>query len=569
MALGDRLHELRREGQSALFRLRTLGRVGKKLGMHRAITWPGARVLVREAARGKTNPSLIFRFHAKNDPDRTVAIQATWPGKAEGGKAPPHRLVSYRELDAAIDRIGVALGKLGVGRGSRVLLLLKNRIEFLSIQPALGRIGGAAVPASWRSTVPEIEYLCAHSGARAIFFDADIAETLREALPRLAIPRENLIAVGGAPEGFTTLEQLIENQYGTPPDSSEDGSMVMYTSGTTGRPKGAVRAFQKDALAAALSFIGETPMALGDVHLTACPLYHSTAVAFSSFTVILGGTVVVMSDFKPQTFLELVQRYRVTTTALVPTMIHRIVELGADVVRRYDLSSLQAIFSGGAPLDGTLAIEAMNLLGDKIWNFYGATETGVVTLASPADLRASPGTIGPSIPGVEVRLVDEQGRICRAGEVGELYAKSPMLVQGYHADEEATKKSMRDGFFSVGDLARQDARGCFHIEGRKRDMIISGGVNVYPAEVEGVLHEHPAVADAAVVGVPDKEWGERVRAFLVLRAGADADAETLKAHCRGRLSGPKVPRDYVFLESLPRNPTGKVLKRDLRAMEVG
>src|SRR5262245_51744327 len=209
----------------------------------------------------------------------------------------------------------------------------------------------------------------------------------------------------------------------------------------------------------------------------------------------------------------------------------------------------------------------MDLLGDKIFNFYGATETGTVTVATPADLRASPGTIGRAVPGVEIRLVNEQGRDCKIDEVGELFARSKMRFDGYYKDPDATQKSTLEDYFSVGDLARVDARGCYFIEGRKRDMIISGGVNVYPAEVEGVLHEHPAVGEAAVIGVPDREWGERVRAFVVLRPGMDADADDLKAHCRARLAGPKVPRDYIFLESLPRNPTGKVLKRELREME--
>jgi fatty-acyl-CoA synthase len=206
----------------------------------------------------------------------------------------------------------------------------------------------------------------------------------------------------------------------------------------------------------------------------------------------------------------------------------------------------------------------MNAMGDKLYNFYGATETGLVTLAKPDDLRDSPGTIGRAVPGVEIRVVDEQGKPCADGQVGELYARSPMLVEGYHADPDATNASMLEGFFSVGDLVRRDARGCFHIEGRKRDMIISGGVNVYPAEVEEVLHAHPAVADAAVVGVGDREWGERVRAFVVMKPGAPHDDADLKAHCKGRLSGPKVPRVFVFLDALPRNPTGKVLKRELR-----
>jgi len=342
----------------------------------------------------------------------------------------------------------------------------------------------------------------------------------------------------------------------------------MYTSGTTGKPKGAVRTFKPDALASALSFIGETPMQLGEVHLTSCPLYHATAFGFSSFTFLLGGTVVVMSEFKPEPFLDAVQRYRVNSAAIVPTMLYRLVELGKDTIRKYDTSSLRALFSGGAQLSGALANEAMDLLGDIVFNFYGATETGMVSLAKPADLRTAPGTIGRPIPGNDLRLVDEQGRDVAIGKAGELYAKTRMLVDGYHADPDATRQSMLEGYFSVGDLARRDERGCFHIEGRKRDMIISGGVNVYPAEVEGVIHEHPAIADVAVIGVSDPEWGERVRAFVVCRPGMDVSDDELKAHCRARLAGPKVPRDIVFRESLPRNPTGKVLKRELREMEV-
>jgi fatty-acyl-CoA synthase len=473
-------------------------------------------------------------------------------------------------VDGIIDGLALSLSRRGFGRGTAALLLLKNRIEFMLLAPALGRIGVSTIPTSWRSTVPEIEYLAKHSGATAIFFDADIADVIREAMPKLpGVPQKNLFAVGGPAAGFASWEELRTREQGEVPDASEDSALVMYTSGTTGKPKGAVRTFQRDALASALAFIGETPMGLGDPHLVACPMYHATAYGFVTFATMLGGTVVMMAEFKPELFLEMVERHRIASTALVPTMIHRITELGPEVIRKYDISSLKVIFSGGAPLSGPLAREAMDLLGDKIFNFYGATETGTVTMATPADLRASPGTIGRVIPGVEIRLVNEQGRDCKVGEVGELFARTKMRFDGYHKDPDATQRSTLDTYFSVGDLARVDARGCYFIEGRKRDMIISGGVNVYPAEVEGVLHDHPAVAEAAVVGAPDREWGERVRAFVVLRPGLDADMEDLKAHCRARLSGPKVPRDFIFLESLPRNPTGKVLKRELREMENG
>ncbi len=568
MVFEDRLRTIRDAAKQARFRIETIVRVGGKLGMHRSMTWPGALLLLRTVPRGKANPSLIFRFYAENAPDRVAVVQATSPARPPDAPARTTPLqYTYREMNEVIDRVGLALSRRGITRGSGVLMLLKNRIEFLLIQPAIGRIGGRAIPASWRSTAPEIEYLARHSGAQAIFFDADIADTINEVAARLSIPKRNLVSVGGEVPGFLSYEELIDRERGEAPDASEEGQLVMYTSGTTGRPKGAVRSFQENALAAALCFIGETPMALGDVHLAACPLYHATAFGFCGFASLLGGTIAVMSEFKPEPFLDVVERHRVNTTALVPTMIHRLLELGPEAIKRRSLGSLTTIFSGGAPLSSPLANEAMDLLGDKLWNFYGATETGIVTIASPAELRASPGTIGHVVPSVEIRLLDDAGRVCRDGEVGELYARSHLLVDGYHADAEATRQSMSDGFFSVGDLARRDARGCFHIEGRKRDMIISGGVNVYPAEVEGVLHDHPAIAEAAVIGVPDREWGERVRAFVVLRPGMEASDDDLKIHCKGRLAGPKVPRDFVFLESLPRNPTGKVLKRDLRTLE--
>ena len=568
MRIRDALGEVRRAAEMARFRVETAVRVGGlKLGMHRNVGWEGVRLLAKELSRGKANMSTLFRYHAVNDPTRPALIQAGLPGDKELGAKEVKRL-TYGDVDRLADRIGMALSRRGLGRGTAVLMLVKNRVEFFVLGPAVSRIGASLVTVSWRSTPAEIEYLANHSGAAAVFFDAGIADVIREAQPKLRdVPRRNFFSVGGKVDGFTSMEELIENEHGSPEDVSTESALVMYTSGTTGKPKGAVRKFQPALVAMTLSFIGETPMALGETHLTICPLYHATATGFSSMAFLLGGTVVVAADFKPEIFLDAVERYQVTSTAMVPTMIHRVVELGPEELRKHDLSSLRAIFSGGAPLGGQLAAEAMDALGDKIYNFYGATETGLVTLGKPEDLRAAPGTIGRRVPGNEIRLLDEQGREVAPGEVGELYARNPMLVEGYHADKEATDRSMVDGFFSVGDLAREDSAGRLFIEGRKRDMIISAGVNVYPAEIEAVLEAHPAVGEVAVVGVPDKDLGEKVRAFVAKRPGAEVSEEELKAFCKERLSGFKVPRDFAFVERLPRNPTGKVLKRELRVVE--
>jgi fatty-acyl-CoA synthase len=563
-----KVRELYRAGHDARWRVETVVRVGHKLGAHRALRWRGFLSLARELGRGRMNASTLFRYHGANEPDRTALVQAGLPGDKELGAREVKRL-SYGELDALADRIASALVKRGVSRGSAAMVVLKNRIEYSVLGVATARAGAACVTVSWRSTVPELEYLARHSGAEAVFFDVGVADVIGEAVPLLGgIPRRNFISVGGAVPGFPSLEEIAEGPRALHDDAADDSAVVMYTSGTTGKPKGAVRRMQGGMLPAALAFLEQTPMQRDEVHLTVCPVYHATATGFSTFVFLVGGTVVVLADYRPQGFLDAVERYRVTSTALVPTMLHRLLELGPSALAaaRPRTSSLRAIFSGGAHLPGGLAIEVMNALGDKLYNFYGATETGMVTLATPADLRAAPGTIGRAVPGNEIRLVDDEGRDVPPGAVGELYARSAMLVDGYHHDSAATKSSMRSGHFSVGDLARQDEEGRYFIEGRKRDMIISGGVNVYPVEIEAAIEAHPAVAEAAVVGVPDREWGERVRAFVVARPGWEVTADELTAHCRARLASPKVPRDVVFLESLPKNPTGKVLKRELIAM---
>ncbi len=568
MGLRDTVLDVGRSARGLAFRAATLGVVGIRSGMARALELPGALLLLRELPKGTPNPSLIYRYHARNTPHRTALVIPAQPG-VDAGRA-RDRVYSWLELDRAIDRAARALARRGVGRGTPVLFALKNRADAIILPAAVSRVGGASVTISWRSTASELEYLVNHSGAKVVFFDADVADVARAASAGTpAAPIDAWVSVGGASAGFPSVEELVaDSATGEKVVDADtgDAAVVIYTSGTTGRPKGAVRKFPKDALSGALAFVGETPLRVGQVHLCVCPLYHSTAFGFVNLTYILGGTIVLLPDFRPDTFLWAVRRYRVETTAVVPTMLHRLMALGADTLRAHDTTSIQAIFSGGAPLPASLALDVLNVIGDKLWNFYGATETGLVTVAGPADLRASPGTIGHRVPGNEIRLVDERGEACPVGAVGELYVRSSLMVEGYSKDPDATRSSMLEGFFSVGDLARVDARGCYHLEGRKRDLIISGGVNVYPAEVEAALDAHPDVVEAAVIGVPDPEWGERVRAFVVRRPGSALDEAGLRDHCKARLAGPKVPRDVVFLEALPKNPTGKVLKRELREL---
>jgi fatty-acyl-CoA synthase len=537
-------------------------KVAAQLAQSSGLMWntsaAGLRTMVKVLTSGSQNPSHVYKIHAQNFPSRPAIVFRD-------------RSLTFGELDHLADRVAAGLKKRGIGRGASVVLMMRNRPEFVELSAAAGRSGAAAVAVSWRSTPAELVYLANHCGALALCFDADLAHVVEQA--RAQLPKVEHYFVAGdasAAPWATPFDALADTADHFVPEagSEEDAAVVIYTSGTTGKPKGAVRKFPKDTMPAFMRFLIETPMRTDDVHLVTCPMYHSTAFGFMSLSHMLGSTAVIMEEFKPELFLELVDRHEVSTTALVPTMLHRVLSLGPSVLSKYDTRSLRAIFSGGAPLPGPLALEAMDHFGDVLFNFYGATETGLVTLAKPADLRAAPGTIGKPIPGNEVRLVNDAGEDVATGTVGELFVKNKMLVAGYHNDDDATRSSMLQGFFSVGDLARVDRDGRYFIEGRKRDMIISGGVNVYPAEVEGVLEAHPEIAEVAVVGVDDPEWGERVRAFVVRRNGTGLDEGLLKTWTRERLAGPKVPRDFVFLDALPRNPTGKVLKRELRSYKV-
>ena len=524
-------------------------RVVAQTGIWQGVTATGLLSAARTLARGGSGPSAIFRIHGRNAPHR---IAFEYRGRAW----------TYGGIDRRIDRVAAGVAAKGIHRGDRVLAILKNSPEVFVINAAMSRIGAGAVSGSWRSTAKELQYLLEHSGAKALLFEAELIDTVRALCEASGLPSDRAFSVNGEVDGFASIDALLREP--TVDRDGQEGTVIIYTSGTTGRPKGAVRKFATGQIEGFFSFIHETPMRSNDRHLVVCPMYHSTGLGFAGMALMLGATCVIERDFEPEKFLSIVERERITTTAIVPTMLHRLMALPDEALRRHDLQGLRAVFCGGAQLPGPLATRALDRLGDVLYNFYGATETGLVTLANPQELRRAPGTIGHAIPGTEIVLLDERGAEVPQGTVGELYARNAMLVAGYHDDEGATNASMRDGFFSVGDLAFRDEHGCFHIVGRKRDMVISGGVNVYPVEVEEAIASHPAVAQAAVIGVEDSEWGERLRAFVVLRAGEHASAHEIKAHVREQLSGPKVPREWVFMEHLPSNPTGKVLKRELR-----
>jgi fatty-acyl-CoA synthase len=537
--------------------LRQLATLGAGVGLRTGLAYrasPGAlRAVAEERLRGGLGLGSLLRIHGAGQPHALALVDHR------------HRL-TYGEVDRRVDRLAGELAARGVGRGAPVVIVLHNRVEVIELQAVATRLGGAAVSASWRSTPDELAYVVEHSGARAMVIEASLAEPILAARARFRSLGDNVLTVEGALPGTLSYDELTTR--GTAPaptGSAEEGAVVIYTSGTTGKPKGAVRTFGRDAHLAYMHVLAELPVRADDRHLAVCPLYHSTAFAFATITLLLGGTVHVEAKFDPERTLATIARERITTTAVVPTMLHRLLQLPRVVRERHDTRSLRAVLSGGAPLSGTLARAVIAEHGHVLYNFYGATETGINTIATPDELVRSPGTIGHAVGGNEIRILDEAGREVPDGTTGELFVKNSMLVR-YHGDDEATRASMRDGYFSVGDLAHRDANGLYHLDGRKRDMLISGGVNVYPAEIEEVLAKHPAVAEVAVVGAADPDLGERVRAFVALREGHDASAAEIVAYARTRLSGPKIPREVVFLGELPKNPTGKILKRELRAL---
>jgi len=520
---------------------------------------------------------LAVMFHAAAQPDKEALV--------EYGPTGVKRL-TWSELDATINRLANALRARGVIRGSRVALMLPNGHEYLIAQHTLARLGATAVQIGYRLKAGEIAYILANAEPAVTLVHADHLDAMTRA--RAQAGQRGPMIVIGAPAGerpSPRAPEIVEWERalaqaspevptraprgGTHGTTDDDGGMIVYTSGTTGKSKGAHRSWKTTGLESVADLVLQVGIRADDRHLVVCPLYHSAAPGFVAIMLALGGTIVLMNHFEPAAALDIIARERVTCTLMVPTMIVRITNLPSETLARCDTSSLRWVMSASAPLPSDAARRFMARFGPILWNFYGATETGLVTLAGPGDHLTRPGTIGPALRGNETRLYDDDGHAIpddQIDRIGELYVRNAMLISGYDKNAEATRACQRDGFFSVGDLARRDADGYYYLESRKHDMVISGGVNIYPREIEDHLHTHPAILDAAVVGAPDPEWGETLRAFIVLREGQTLSEEQVITYCREGLADFKRPRKVTFLPELPRNPTGKVVKRELREL---
>lgn len=525
---------------------------------------------LRGAAKVPFGPHLAVMYRAAAHPEREALVEYAADGV---------RRMTWGELEAITNRLANALFARGVAGRSRVALMLPNGREYLIAQHALGLLGATAVQIGYRLKAGEIAHILANAEPQATLVHADYLAAMTQA--RAQTGRAGpMIVVGepgdapGAPAADRRRDPdvaawdraLAAASPRVPPRirGGDGGGVIVYTSGTTGKSKGAHRALRVTGLESVADLVLQVGVRGDDRHLVVCPLYHSMAPAFVAILMSLGASIVLMNHFDPAGALDIIARERVTCSLMVPTMIFRIADLPRDAIAARDTSSLRWVMSGAAPLSTETARRFMDRFGPVLWNFYGATETGMVTLAGPGDHLARPGTIGRALCGNEIRLLDDAGRDVPPGAVGELYARNSMLITGYHRNVEATQASQRDGFFSVGDLARRDADGYYYLEARKHDMVISGGVNIYPREIEDHLHTHAAIVDAAVIGEPDPEWGEILHAFVVVRPGHALSEHDVIEFCRAGLADFKRPRKVTFVAELPRNPTGKVVKRELR-----
>jgi long-chain acyl-CoA synthetase len=465
-----------------------------------------------------------------------------------------------------------ALRTAGVQVGDVVATLLPNSVEALTVLLATSEAGFYLVPINYHLVAPEVGYILADCGARAFIAHERFADVAGKALSEGGV-RDDLARVSvGSIDGFTPWSSFVADQSAALPADRTAGALMTYTSGTTGRPKGVSRPLSgADPHAAAemgtflVQLFGIPPLGDG-VHLVTAPLYHTAVSNFTMAAFNAGHSVVLMDQWSPEGTLERIARYRVTNTHMVPTMFNRLLKLPEDVRASADVSSMTHAIHSAAPCPVPTKRAMLDWWGPVIYEYYAATEGGG-TIATPQDWEKKPGTVGSAWPISEVVVFDDDGNRQPPGEIGTVYMRMGQHTFSYHGDEEKTKKSWRDGYFTVGDAGYLDEDGFLFLCDRKADMIISGGVNIYPAEIESVLSQHPDVDDVAVFGVPHEDWGEEVKAAIQPVPGAPTDAaqeRRILEYAQAQLAKFKCPRSIDFVHEFPRDPNGKVYKRRLR-----
>ena len=476
---------------------------------------------------------------------------------------------TYRALEAKSNQLGRVLMDHGVVPKTKVMWCGQNSPWVVACMQACRKIGAIAVPLNYRLTPEEAAYVVDNSDSEVIFTDAEFAPMFAQIRPEIQQVREILTFDGKPGPGMKDALPLIdaadpaEVDLGIEP--GEAGTMI-YTSGTTGKPKGAVRknTGNPEQTAQMLAFMGVQP---DDVYLTTGPLYHSGPSGFLSMAYALGNTAILQRKFDAEDWLRLVDTYKVSSTFSAPTTIRRVCQLSGDHFAKCSVASMRIMVANAAPWSFALKkLYLSKFPTNSLFEVYGSTELGVNTILGPDHQLAKPGSCGKPAPGVEITLFDEHGRaVTEPRKEGELYVRSPSVFTTYHKAQDKFEADRRGDLQTVGDIAYFDEEGFYYICDRKKDMIISGGVNIYPAEIEDVLEHHDDIMDVAVFGVPDEEWGEAVHAVVVVRPGSGLTDAAIMAYGREHLAGYKVPRSVSFMDEIPRTGSGKTLKRELRA----
>jgi len=489
-------------------------------------------------------------------------------------------VTGWRALDEHVTRLAHALLDRGVSEGDSVVALLGNQLELVELSLACGTIGCVLVPLNWHWVAPEVAYVLADADARALVVDERFLEVAAIALDERPVGVR--IVVGGPVGDFEAWDALLASGSTDPLVSPVKGGPMFYTSGTTGHPKGVRSALTAvggppEMLTLMAHSIGATidvpPVAGGDVdprvQLVCGPMYHSAQWVFGVFALLCGATVVLQHRFDAEGVLDLVDAHGVTNVHLVPTQISRLLDVREDRRSAFRGDTLTTVLHGAAPCPPSVKRAAIEWWGPVVTEYYGGTEGGFLSVIGAEEWLERPGSVGRPLPIVEIRIVGDDGAVLAAGETGEIWFRNLLGSDfEYHNAQEKTASAHRhEGFGTLGDVGHLDGDGYLFLSDRKIDMVVSGGVNIYPAEVEGVLAAHPSVADVAVFGVPDADMGESVHAAVALRAGVGWSPELeagLDRWCRDRLAGYKRPRSYEVHAELPRNEVGKLAKRSLR-----
>ena len=498
-------------------------------------------------ARWGATPAAGYAAAAARFPDRVAVIDDVGA-------------ISFSELHRRTNALADALGDRGIGAGDGVAILCRNHRGFIEATVAASKLGADILYLNTGFAAPQLAEVLGREGASCVVYDAEFAEVVHAGAPDLA----SFVAWHDGLTPDPTLEALIDE--GATEDLNppkKPSRIVILTSGTTGTPKGASRGTPR-SVDGAMALFSRIPLRVGDRTVIAAPLFHAWGLSHLTIAMAMSSTVILSRRFDPEHTLELIDQHDATVLAAVPVMLQRILALGPHTIGHHDTSTLRIVAASGSALPGELATRWMDQFGDVLYNLYGSTEVAWASIAVPADLRSAPGTAGRPPFGTTVRIVDDAGQDVSAGTTGRIFVGNDMQFEGYTG---GGSKEVLDGLMSIGDVGHFDADGRLFVEGRDDDMIVSGGENVFPSEVEDLLHGHDAVGDVAVIGVDDVDYGQRLKAFVVLRPGATATEDDLKDHVRSSLANYKVPRDVELVAEIPRNDTGKVLKRELRDRE--